>query len=101
MVVTTVDAIEAESETTHIQLALREMFNMDKGYGCGWYVEKPNTEHYIHGGDVGNYISFSAVYNAETSDRIYLVELFLNKDTKTQRVICQIYDAIRLELNKK
>ncbi|MCR5166795.1 MAG: beta-lactamase family protein [Oscillospiraceae bacterium] len=80
--------------------SLEEMFNMDKSYGCGWYIEKANPEHYIHGGDVGNYISFNAVYNAETEDRIYLVEFFPNKDNDTQRLMYQIYDTLRLEIEK-
>ena len=78
--------------------SLDEMFNMDRSYGCGWYIEKAHPKYYIHGGDDGNYISFNAAYNTDEYGRIYLVEMFPNKDDRTGRKMYGIYDALRLEL---
>ena len=80
--------------------SLEEMFNMDKTYGCGWYIEKEHPKHFMHTGKVGNYLTLSAVYNTEKYGRIYLVELCPNNDNDTMRTMMRIYDSLRLEIDK-
>ena len=80
--------------------SLDEMFNMDKTYGCGWYIEKAHPEHFMHTGEVGNYLTLSAVYNTKDRGRIYLIELSPNDDQDSLRTLYTIYDTLRLELDK-
>ena len=80
--------------------SLDEMFNMDKTYGCGWFIEKAHPEHFMHTGEVGNYLTLSAVYNTKDRGRIYLIERAPNNDHDTLRTLYEIYDALRLGLDK-
>ena len=80
--------------------SLDEMFNMDKTYGCGWFIEKAHPEHFMHTGEVGNFLTLSAVYNTKDRGRIYLIELAPNNDHDTLRTLYEIYDALRLGLDK-
>ena len=49
----------------------------------------------------GNFLTLSAVYNTKDRGRIYLIELAPNNDHDTLRTLYEIYDALRLGLDKR
>ncbi len=59
--------------------SLAEMFNMDKGYGCGW-MQYGSQAHpvdgvYWHGGETWVYKGYNVYYKTKEYGNIYLIQL--------------------------
>ena len=61
------------------QDSLAEMFNMDKGYGCGWmqYGQglHPVSGVYLHGGETWVYKGYNMYCDTEDYGNVYLIQL--------------------------
>ncbi len=55
--------------------SLAEMFNIDKGYGCGWMQFAREKETFYHGGQTWVYISYNLVSHTEKYGNLYLIQL--------------------------
>lgn len=55
--------------------SLAEMFNTDKGYGCGWMPFAREKETFYHGGQTWVYIGYNLVSHTEKYGNLYLIQL--------------------------
>lgn len=58
--------------------SLNEMFNTDKGYGCGWSTLNggASDKHYTHNGRQGSYMTNNTVFDTEEYGRVYFIQLY-------------------------
>jgi len=77
--------------------SLKEMFNMDMNYGCGWMAGASDSDRF-HSGKAGSYLSCNAVFDTEKYGRVYYIQLYSMTGQNTEQRMASNYNIVKAAL---
>ena len=55
--------------------SMGKMFDMDKDYGCGWYIDPHLKNAYVHTGGTPNFAAINICFTDTEFGNLYFIEL--------------------------
>lgn len=78
--------------------SMKEMFNMDMDYGCGWMAGAGASDRF-HSGKSGSYLSCNAVFDTEKYGHVYYIQLYSMIGQNTEQRMGSNYNIVKAALS--